>query len=83
MLNGNNAYKWDFDVYRNRCTDWVDTLDFHTCVETLEDILGGHVSWCAGGPVWVIGGHEQVGCFVVSSSAQPGLCAGSLPFTHL
>lgn len=66
VLGGDNAYKWNFDIYRNKCSDFSDNLDFHTCFETLGDILSGYVTFCSGGKIWVIGGHEQVGCFMIS-----------------
>jgi hypothetical protein len=65
VLSGDNAYKWTFDVWRNKCSDDADGLDFHTCFETLGDILSGYTTWCDGGKEWVIGGKEQVGCFRV------------------
>lgn len=68
MANGDNAYKWDFGVYRNKCPQDFATLDFHSCADTLQKIMDGNVDWCFNSPgkdSLVIGGHQQVSCFDV------------------
>lgn len=81
--NGDDAYRFDFDVHRNKGSDLANTLDFHSCVFAMQNMLAGGV-WCngdSGSQEYIVGNRMQIGLFDVSVSANPGLCAGTLPYS--
>ena len=68
MTNGDNAYKWDFSVWRNKCSMDGTTLDYGSCVDAYTKIIDGNIDGCINTPgedSIIVGGHRQVGCFDV------------------
>ena len=68
MATGDNAYKWDFGVWRNKCSMDSTTLDYGSCVDAYTKIMDGNIDGCFNTPgsnSLIIGGHRQVGCFDV------------------
>jgi hypothetical protein len=80
--SGDNPYRYDYDVHRNKCPDATMTLDFHSCRDIMTENLNNTI-WCGGNQQSQdinCGQRQQVGCFDVYASPQPGMCAGTLPY---